>query len=240
MRADAGPRHEELLDGDSLTAAETGRALDDLARANRWLLGNRALLRALAGQMTKHASGGAVRLLDVGTGSGDAAHHLARALDRRALTIRVVGVDRKLGHLLHGQRRGFEQRRVVADAARLPFRDGTFDWALSTLFFHHFDGAANRAILSAMATVADRVAVVDLRRTPFGRTWVEIALRLLGVGRVALHDGRLSIRRAWRFDEVRRLASKLGPIDLRRRFPLRFSLILEPDPARREPRSVAR
>jgi ubiquinone/menaquinone biosynthesis C-methylase UbiE len=58
---------------------------------------------------------------------------------------------------------------VVGDAGALPFRDRSIDWAASSLFFHHFDGPGNDAVVGEMRRVARRgVAIADLRRTPWG------------------------------------------------------------------------
>ena len=58
---------------------------------------------------------------------------------------------------------------MVADAGALPFRDAAFDWATSSLFFHHFDDDGNRRIVAEMRRVAGRACVTDLRRNPVAR-----------------------------------------------------------------------
>jgi len=221
------PAEPELLDRPGLTPAETERALAGLARVNRLLLGHRpvaaaALPRLAAGPAEQQ------RLVDLGTGSGDGAVRLARAAARRGVRLIVVGVDRKLGHLVAGRRWGLRQLRVVADAAALPLRDAACDWSLSSLFFHHFDAAANLRVLAEMRRVARRAAiVVDLRpgRLPY---WLaRLLIPLLGACPVTRHDGPASVARAWPLEAVRRLTADLPVAELRRRFPFRWSLVVE-------------
>jgi SAM-dependent methyltransferase len=217
-------RAAEILDRPSLSYRERRRALADLARVNRWLLGNRPLVAALAGRI----AGGPPRqrLLDLGTGSGEAAARLVRAAARSGVEVAVVGLDRCLGHLVIGRARGIAQRRVVATATALPFRDGAFDWTLSTLFFHHFEAADNRRVLAEMRRVGRWAAVVDLVRSPATTLLARLLLPLLGVAHTARHDGFVSVARASTVAEVARLTAGLPVAELRRRFPRRFSLIV--------------
>ena len=221
-----------MLDRDGLDPAVVEAALAELRRVNRWLLGHlparRTLLpRLLAGPEEQV-------LLDVGTGSGEVAAGLARRAARAGRRVRVVGVDRKLGHLLAGGGGRAPQLRVVADARALPFGDGAVDWSLSTLFFHHFEADANRRIVAEMRRVARRAAVVvDLRRSPLARRVGPLLIAACGVGPITRHDGRVSLARAWPIAAVARLVADQPVEELRRRFPFRFSLVLGPATAPR-------
>jgi SAM-dependent methyltransferase len=217
-------REPELLDDPGLPYREAERALAGLARVNRALFGYRALDRALLGRLL--AGPRRQRLLDLGTGTGEATARLSRRAGAGGVEVAVVGVDRKLTHLVVGRRRGHPQRRVVADAGALPFRDAAFDWATSSLFFHHFDGAGNLRIVGEMRRVAGRACITDLRRNPVARLLARALIPLLGVCRITRHDGALSADRSWPLAEVRKVVAGLPVEELRRRFPLRFSLVV--------------
>ncbi|HUO86248.1 MAG TPA: methyltransferase domain-containing protein [Thermoanaerobaculia bacterium] len=215
----------ELLDGDDLDVRAQQAALGELRRVNRWLLGHRSVHRTLLGRL---ASGPAEqRLLDIGAGGGEVAEGLVRRARVAGRRVRLIGLDRKLGHLLAGGARRRSQLRVVADARHLPLRDGAVDWSLSTLFFHHLDEDGNRRVLAEMRRVARRgAAVVDLRSSPLARRLGPLLIAGLGVGRVTRHDGRLSLARAWSLAAVAGLVAGQPVEELRRRFPFRFSLVL--------------
>jgi SAM-dependent methyltransferase len=214
----------ELLDRPDLPYRDAERALAGLSRVNRALFGFRALERALLPRLL--AGPRRQRLLDLGAGGGEAGARLARRAAARGLTVAVVGADRKLAHLVIGRRRGHRQLRVAADAAALPFRDGAFEWAASTLLFHHFDAAGNRRAVGEMRRVARRAAVADLRRNLLARGLARTLIPLLGVCPITRHDGAVSARRAWPLAAVRRFAADLPVEELRRRFPFRFSLVV--------------
>jgi len=219
-------RSPELMDSPSLGFDETERALCDLERINRWTLGLAAIRRTLQEQMVDDAR--PQTLLDIGTGSGQVSALVAEDCRSRGLTLRVIGLDYKLCHLVIGRQRGHRQLRVVAAAEQLPFRVGSVDWVISNLFFHHFDEPENSRILDEMRRVCRRAAVIsDLRQSILARLLARLLLPLLGTGRVALHDGKLSADQAWEMHRVEALTAAAESSELRKRFPFRFGLVMQ-------------
>jgi len=221
-----GPLQAELMDGISLSLPATERALADLDRLNRMLFGYHATCRALVPRITKGPR--CQVLIDLGTGSGRVSMNLKQVALREGVLLRVVGVDRKLSHLLYGRRHDTSQSRVVADAEALPFRSTSADWTYSNLLFHHFTSEENRRILEEMQRVSRRGAVVvDLRRALCARGLIRLLLPLFRIGEVASSDGKLSTDQAWCLEDVRQIVVDLPVQELRRRFPFRFSLVLQ-------------
>ncbi|MDH3743836.1 MAG: methyltransferase domain-containing protein [Acidobacteriota bacterium] len=217
------PRRPELLDSASLAPSAARRALDDLGRVNRWTLGFRTTLRTL---LPRIGTGKTTSVVDLGTGSGELLGRLGRICERRGSRLRALGVDRKLDHLAHGRRRGFLGSAVAADVTALPFRDSSFDWTISALLLHHFDPPMAREVLSEMVRVGKHGAVItDLEQGALTAAGARL-LPLLGVGSIAALDGRISAGQAWRLDEIPVLAKDHRILELRRRFPCRFSLVL--------------
>jgi ubiquinone/menaquinone biosynthesis C-methylase UbiE len=79
-------------------------------------------------------------LLDVGSGTGDAALELAERLGPEAL---VVGIDRRLEAVEEAQRKArnvaLNVRFAVGDAHSLPFDDGSFDVVRADCVFQELD-----------------------------------------------------------------------------------------------------
>jgi SAM-dependent methyltransferase len=218
------PSQQELLDQSGVPPADVERALRDLATVSRWMLAGAGLRRMVLGAV---AGAPNAWCLDLGAGGGHFAAELERAAGRRGSTLRVLGVDRKLAHLVAGRRLGSPQRAVVADASALPLRAAAVACAFSHLFFHHFDDAGNRVVLAEMRRVARVAVVVDLRRSALARALVRPFLRLLRLSPIAYHDGVLSVRRSYGLAAVRAVTAGLPVRELRRRFPLRWSLVVE-------------
>ena len=220
------PLEAELMDGPDLALPDIERALADLDRVNKKLFGYHSSCRSLLPRIL--AGPKCQILIDLGTGSGRISCRLSQLAFRRHVLLRVIGVDRRLSHLLYGRRCGTSQLRAVADAEALPFRPATADWSFSNLVFHHFTPGKNRRILEEMQRVARRGAVVvDLRRALCSRGIFRLLSPLLRIGPVASYDGKLSTDQAWCLKEVATLIDKMPVLELRRRFPFRFSLVLQ-------------
>ena len=200
---------------------EALRSLDDLRFVDRWLGNRRAFTSAVLPFL-----GGAMRprILDVGCGSGNVLSGLGRAAGGRAM---AVGVDIRLLHLKAAPE---DILRVVGDARRLPFPARSFDVVTASLFLHHFDAPELPDVLRGLYALARRALVVnDLRRArvpyAFGRAFFKVLFR----SPVSVADGLLSIRRAFRPDELAEAFAAAGipGVRIRRTFPYRLIAVAE-------------
>jgi ubiquinone/menaquinone biosynthesis C-methylase UbiE len=114
---------------------------------------------------------------------------------------------------------------VRADALRLPFESGSFDYCLTAMFLHHLDDEAVVQVLGEMNRVARRgVIVADLLR--HRRALVCIKLLTLFSNPMVKHDAAVSVGQAFRKAEVKDLGDRagLGFATYRRHFGHRFVL----------------
>lgn len=209
----------EMLDL-GVSDEEARRSLADLRFVNRWL-GNRGALRGAVRSLVHGLAH--PRLLDVGCGSGDVPAYLVRTLGPPLL---AVGLDVKHLHLRVLPR---EVLPVQADVTRLPFRENAFDVVTASLFLHHFAADELPPLLAALYAVSRRGLIVnDLRRTRLPYVFGRAAFPLLFRSHVSVADGLLSIRRAFREDELRAAFGRAGiPVRLRRTFPYRLLAVAE-------------
>jgi SAM-dependent methyltransferase len=116
-------------------------------------------------------------------------------------------------------------RFVQANALRLPFADGSFDYALTSMFLHHLDDGAAAAVLREMARVARRgIVAADLLRRRRAYAWIH--LLTVAAGPMVRHDARASVAQAFTRAEVLRLRDEAGVGFARyyRHFGHRFAL----------------
>ena len=225
----------ELLDDPSLPLSEVRHNLADLRAVNGHWGGTRTLERHVAKRLAGLGpSGRAARILDVGAGSGYVAGRLASALraQRLGFPVTVVALDLQWRHLRMGRTMHpqLEAPGVAGDAFRLPFADGAFDLAVSTLFFHHFSPAENGRLLSEMHRVARHgVALLDLRRHRAPALFVSLAGPVIWHSPVTVHDGLASVNQAYTVDEALAIARDAIPgARARRVFPFRWLLTSGP------------
>ena len=96
-----------------------------------------------------------------------------------------------------------EIRAVRGDAFKLPFADGSFDYAISSLFFHHLADGEIGNVLGEMSRVARRgVFVIDLHRHPAAFVLYRLFCIAFGISPLVRQDGSLSVRRGFKPDEV--------------------------------------
>ena len=226
-----GQRSRELehIDKGDYTPAEYEGCLAELRRVNRWLGDLRALRRSVLPDIGREGAR-AFTLLDVGAGTGELLREVALSARGRQVTARLVGLELN-GRAAEGlleESRGFgEVVSVRADAFRLPFADGAFDYVMCSLFTHHFRDDACVQVLKEMARVARRrVYCIDLHRHPVAYYFYTTVGRLILHNRLVREDGALSILRAFRPAELQRLGERAGLKDVKveRRFPYRLVL----------------
>lgn len=202
---------KERLDRGDLPAADVEESLADIRRVNRHLGGYRAASRSILPFLLSGEERSFL-LLDLGAGSADVPLHLARRAAARGVAIRIVAVDVQVLHLATARRsNGASPRMVAADVFSLPFRDRSFDWVLSTLFFHHFSPEENVGILREMARLGRRgLFVVDVERHRIARWLVSLLGSALFRSRISLEDGRASVEQAYTREEMREIAGRAG------------------------------
>lgn len=205
----------ELLDGPLDDALLAGN-MRDLARINRYLGGASISHRALRSVVGADGSIGALRLLDVGTGAADIPASLLAStqhLDITAIDSRgeIVGLAQRVQAGTAGL------RIELADGSALPWAEGAFDIVHASLVLHHLGPRAAVSLLREMARVA-RIGVIinDLERTRHGWLGAWLLLHGMSRNRYTLHDGPLSVRRAWRAAEVVDMAATVGLVPVAR------------------------
>ena len=205
------PSHE-LLDDPSLPDSEMRLSLADIDFVHRHWGGSRALARHLASGLG--VPGRPASILDVGAGSASVASRLRASLSGATAEVRVTALDVQWRHLAAGRTSSTPNpvALVAADAFHLPFPDRVFDFAVSTLFFHHFSPDENRSILAELLRVA-RVgfAILDLRRNRIPLAVIAVAGRMLFRSRISVLDGVASVRQAYTTAEAQAIARSVTP-----------------------------
>jgi SAM-dependent methyltransferase len=207
----------------------TVRSLDNLDVANRYFGGARSILRPLL-PLLGACPGGHVRVLDVGCGGADIPRALVAWARRRAVRLQVTAVDQDpvvVARAAAACRSWPEIRVVQADATRLPFAAGGFDYVTSSMLLHYFGLVEGVAVLDGWRRLATRAVVVaDVRRHWFPCVAIDVLGR---VSRSPLwHAGHAdTVRRGFTPGELRDLGVQAGlaGVRVRRHVPFRLSLV---------------
>lgn len=226
-------RHRSLelehLDKGDYTAEEYEGCIVELRRVNRWLGDASALRESLLAEIEKQ-DWRSFSVVDVGAGSGELLRVIAKWARQSGRKTRLTGVElnQRSAEAIVEQSGDFPEITAIrGDAFRLPFVDNQFDYAICSLFTHHFKNADVVAILRELGRVAARsLFVVDLHRHPVAYYFYTTVGRLFLYNRLIREDGALSILRSFTPGELENLAERaeLEGIKLVRSFPYRLVL----------------
>jgi SAM-dependent methyltransferase len=223
----------EHLDKGDYTPEEYEGCLIELRRVNRWLGDARALRESLLAEIEKTGRR-SFSVLDVGAGSGELLRVIAKWTRANGRKAELVGVElnqRSVRAILEESRAFPEISAARGDAFHLPFADNQFDYAICSLFTHHFRNGKVVGILRELGRVAaKRIFVIDLHRHPVAYYFYKTVGRLFLHNRLIRDDGALSILRSFKPRELESLANRAGleGISLARRFPYRVVLAASP------------
>jgi ubiquinone/menaquinone biosynthesis C-methylase UbiE len=222
----------EHLDKGDYSPEEYEGCIVELQRVNQYLGDASALRRSLLAEIER-AGLRSFSMLDVGAGSGELLRVAAAWANRRGIRARLVGLElnaRSATVILKESKASDSISAVRGDALQLPFDDGQFDYAMCSLFTHHFEDEGVLQILRELRRVARRrILVIDLHRHALAYFLYTTLGRLFLQNRLIREDGALSILRSFRPAELHHLAERAGlsNISVRRRFP--FRLVLSAD-----------
>ena len=219
----------ELLDRQDNSDEEIRENLRDLERLNRYFGGVRTVLFHL-GRMAGESLHSPITILDIATGGADIPRAICRWARKRKLTVAIEAIDRGDQILAAATERSVdfpEIRLRRVQAPLLPYPDRSFDYVISSLFFHHLNEAEGVLLLREMARVARRGLLVnDLLRSRLACLLTAMTTRLLSGNRLTHHDGPISVLRGFRPQELRRMAVKAGLADVQASRHLWFRIAL--------------
>ena len=201
----------ELLDLEVPPPGEQARIAGYLAFVNRWLGGTSAVARHLKNLNEP------LLVLDVAAGAAD----ITRSLALQFPNVKPIALD--LSEWMLSLAGGVP--RIRGNAFRLPFRDRSVDFVISTHFFHHLGDDQVVQVLREFDRVARRGIIVnDLLRRRRALIWIK--LLTLGANRYVKYDGPQSVRRAFTVPEIEALARRAGLdwLKVRIHFGHRFTL----------------
>lgn len=203
------------MDEDAIAPEQLKPALRDLRRINGLLGGYRTSARVLDPLMRTRSD---LRILDVGTGSGDYLVHLVKRGTRFGCHTEATGIDVNPDTVQIGR---MHVDKSLSDAVRpqvtlnvenaleLPYETDHFDVSHAALVLHHFHGPEAVRLLQEMDRVSQNGIVVnDLHRHPVAYAGIWLITRGLQLAPMVQNDAPISVRRGFSKSELRALAQK--------------------------------
>jgi ubiquinone/menaquinone biosynthesis C-methylase UbiE len=204
-------REAEWIDEPGADPVLLRESLAYIRRVNRVMGYTRVVLNQLDRFSARWDKSKEVSLLDIGTGSADIPLAILRWADRRGFKVRIVAIDLNPQIVREAAAAVRDPRLTIlrADALRLPFSDGAFDYTLTSMFLHHLDDADAQQALSEMGRVAKRgIVASDLlrHRSAYAFIWLFTLLS----NPMVKHDARVSIAQSFNREEILGLRDGAG------------------------------
>jgi SAM-dependent methyltransferase len=222
------PQPERIDTGD-YTLEEYATFLREIRFINRYLGDVRALRKSLLREI-EEMDLREFSVLDVACGSGELLRQTAKFARETGRTARLTGIDH---HELSFSKLSDEDAEmspeitfIRGDAFRLPFAGGAFDYAISSLFFHHLSDEQIPLALAEMRRVArSGIFVIDLHRHAAAYYLYKLFCAAFRISPLVTQDGSLSVLKGFRPGELERISSR--PATSRRVAPFRIIMRCE-------------
>jgi ubiquinone/menaquinone biosynthesis C-methylase UbiE len=223
---------EEWLDQGNGSPEAIDQSLADLSRINRWLGGMRGLACHLYPRI-RACGAEPVRVLDLGAGGCPIPEAMVRWARHERVPLRIFALDLRYAHLQWAWRNlqsWPEIALIQGDVLTPPFAEGSVDFVISSLFLHHFTADALIQVLPKWARLARQSLIMtDLVRHPVPYCFMKAASPIFARSAITQHDAAVSIQRAYRPQELQRLAQEAGFAQARvyTHFPYRMMLVID-------------
>jgi SAM-dependent methyltransferase len=220
----------ELLEREGATTEGT-LIIDELNRVYRrtGLLDKITRLVHSKLQAIPRTQGEHLRVLELGMRDGSLMQRIAKASRENDLPVELHGVEFQpsLVQLAASRQQAMAFHTAVSPQLR-EFADQSFDLVYSLFSLHHCNPVQLRELLQASQRIARSLSIhIDLDRSFLGVGAIWLVYSLLGCNQ-ARHDAVLSVRRAYRRDEIMGILEALNlPGNIQRNPDLPLCWILQ-------------
>jgi SAM-dependent methyltransferase len=204
------PAITEMMDRSQPVSKELETDLENLEKLNRYF-GSYSLVRFFLRRWL--SKGKTVKLLDLCTGSGDIPRFIVDWCRKNGVKIEITAVDQQPATLELAKRRSNSYPEITFLSANvLDFvPSAPVDLVFCSLALHHFGNQeAIRLIRQTEFMTGGKVLFSDLERSDLGIAGIYAVTAIALREPMTRFDGRLSMRRAFSFDEMNELAQAAG------------------------------
>lgn len=204
----------EIMDDFSLQGEELREALDQIARINQLLGGNKVILHGIK-QLLKHAyPAKAISIVDIGCGNGDMLRMLAKFGKKNKLNFQLTGIDANEFTINYAKKLSQEYSNIeyrCVDIFSEDFTTMKYDIILCTLTLHHFSNEQILKIISIFSNNAETGIIInDLHRSKTAYRLFKLICIVFNLNSMSREDGLISILRGFRKKELVEFSKKLN------------------------------
>ena len=225
----------ELADDLTLEGDASIKNMRELEGVNFWLGGKRTLISALNKTYQKHwrsFENSKIVIADLGCGGGDLLRDIHNWAEKKELNVDLTGVDASPFGVQSAIKKSqgfnniqFKTLNVLSDE----FKTMRFDIVCLNSFCHHLSDSNLIALLKQLEKQTSIAIIInDLHRHWFAYLSISCISRLLNFSYLSLHDGPLSVLRAFQKHELVNLlkSAELNRYQIRWRWAFRWETLI--------------
>ncbi len=204
---------KELMDDPRADTGKLQRTIRQFRILNVLFSSSRRLIRnhffsIMAGDPSREYT-----LLDIGAGGCDIDAWVIREARRLGLRVSITALDsdRRILPVSLKTAKDFPEIKVVTGSALELNKKDQYDFVFSNHFLHHLDWAQIGKVLDYAVNSCRAFLFNDIKRSGLAFIGYSIFTGLFLHGSFALYDGRLSIRRGFKTDELERFIAGQFP-----------------------------
>ncbi|MDP5061938.1 MAG: methyltransferase domain-containing protein [Maribacter sp.] len=202
----------EIMDTYSGTINELETILQDINRVNKLLGGYSITLNAVF-ELIRLCNKESYTILDIGCAEGTMLRKLADEARKKNITLQLIGVDFNEQGLQLAQQYSTDYPEISylnTDILKTDFSKWNVDVVMTTLTLHHFTDDGVVEFVNRFVEIAKLGVVInDLERSPVAYYLFKAFSFFFIKTEIAKKDGLLSIRRAFKKEELEHFAGQV-------------------------------
>lgn len=204
----------EIMDDFSLQGEELRSALDQIARINQFLGGNKLTLEGIKKLLKNTDVSGTIVIADIGCGNGDMLRMLTRFGQENNINFKLIGIDANAFTINHARILSNDFKNIeyrCMDIFSEEFTTIHYDIVLCTLTLHHFSDKKIIDIITIFNKNATMGIVVnDLHRSKLAYVLFELICFVFNLNNMGRKDGLVSILRGFKKIELEAFSKKIN------------------------------
>lgn len=204
----------EIMDDFDMEGEILRGNLDEIAKINRFLGGNRLTIQGVRDLLKNIPKSAEVTIVDVGCGNGDMLRILADYGLKNGLNFQLIGIDANNFTISHAQHLSEKYSNIsyqCQDIFEKSFEELKYDIVLCTLTLHHFKDTEIIYLMGVFYNNANiGVVVNDLHRNIIAYRLYQVFCFLFRLNSMTTEDGLTSILRGFKKEELINFSKKLN------------------------------
>lgn len=204
----------EIMDDFSLQGEELRSSLDQIARINQFLGGNKLTLEGVKKLLKKTDVSRTIVIADIGCGNGDMLRILARYGQKNNINFKLIGIDANAFTINHARILSNDFKNIEYQCMDIFSKEFTtihYDIVLCTLTLHHFSDKEIIDIITIFNKNATMGIVInDLHRSKLAYVLFELICFVFNLNKMGRKDGLVSILRGFKKRELEAFSKKIN------------------------------